>query len=52
MMVRSGGFYHDDDPSGWRPRDTATLAIVLLIVSAVGAAIVVLARAFLLTAGR
>jgi len=52
MMIRGGGFYHDDDPQGRPPRDTAILALLLLIVSAVGSAVVVLARAFLLTARR
>jgi len=52
MMIRGGGFYHDGDPQGRPPRDAAVLAILLLIVSAVGAAVIVLVRAFLLTAGR
>jgi hypothetical protein len=51
MMVRSGGFYHDDDPPGPQPLGTAALAISLVFVSAMGAAIVLLARA-LLTTGR
>jgi hypothetical protein len=52
MMIRSGGFYHGDTPSGPEPPNSAGLAIWLVVVSAVGAAIVVLARAFLLTATR
>ena len=51
MMVRSGGVYHDDDPPGPQPFDTGALAILLVIVSAVGAAIVLLLQALLLVAG-
>jgi hypothetical protein len=50
-MVRRGGFYRDHDPPGPQPPNTAALAILLVIVSALGAAIVLLARAFLVTAG-
>jgi hypothetical protein len=52
MMLRSNGFYHDDEPPGPQPLHTAALAILLVIVSATGAAIVLLVRALLLTAGR
>lgn len=52
MIVRSGGFYHGDDPEGPEPRDTAALAILVVIVATVGSAVVVLTRALLLTAGR
>ena len=44
MIVRSGGFYHDDDRPGRQLRDTAALAMLLVIVSALGVAIVVLVR--------
>jgi hypothetical protein len=44
MMIRSSGFYHDDNTPGRQARDTAALAILLVIVSVLGAAIVVLAR--------
>jgi hypothetical protein len=52
MMIRSGGFYHDDEPTAPQPRDAGALAILLIIVAAVGAAIAVLAWALLLTTGR
>jgi len=47
MRVRSGGFYHDDHPPGPQRRNIAALAILLVIVSALGAAIVLLTRALL-----
>lgn len=47
MMVRSCGFYHDDDQPSRQPLITAALTLVLVIVSAVGAAIVLLVRALL-----
>lgn len=52
MMIRSGGFYHDGDPPGRQPFDTVALAILLVIVSAGGIAIVLIVRALLFTAGR
>jgi hypothetical protein len=51
MMIRSGGFYHDGDPPGPEPLSPAELAILLLIVSVLGAAITLVVRALLLTAG-
>ena len=52
MMIRSGGFYHDDDSPRPQPLGTAVLAILLVFASAAGAAIVVRAWTLLLPAGR
>ena len=43
MMIRSGRFYHDDDPPEPQPRKLTALAILLVIVSVVGATILLFA---------
>jgi hypothetical protein len=53
MWVRSGGFYPDADPPGPQPLRAAALVILpVVLVSVVGAAVVLIARALLLTTGR
>ena len=52
MWVRSGGFYPDDDPPRPQPLRAVALVILPVLVSVVGAAIVLIARAFLLTTAR
>jgi hypothetical protein len=50
-MLRSCGFYHDDDQPWRQPLNAAALTLALVIVSAVGVAIVLLVRALLLAPG-
>jgi hypothetical protein len=53
LWVRSGGgLYPDDDPPAPQPLRAVALVILPVIVSVVGAAIALIVRGYLLTAGR
>jgi hypothetical protein len=52
MWVRSGGFYPSEDPPEPQLHRVTALVILPVLVAVVGAAIVLIARALLLTAGR
>jgi hypothetical protein len=41
MWVRSGGFYPDDDPPGPQPLRSGALVILPLLVSVVGAIVLI-----------
>jgi hypothetical protein len=51
MWVRSGGLFNDDDPPETPPFSTE-MAVFLVLVSASVAALVLIARVFLLAVGR